>query len=168
MKYLLFIICLLSFSCYNQKKAMQQFSRAATNYPAIPAQYCSTTFPVKETFIKGDSVIITDTLIQDGLISFDTLVSFDTITITKTITTPPTVITRTIHVTDTIKGESTAQLEVCQLERNTTLNLLTESQENNKVIQKRLNTRTGIMWSLILLVVALGAWKIYGFLKPKK
>ena len=40
------LVTILTSSCYNQRKATQQFSRAAVAYPKLPAEYCAATFPV--------------------------------------------------------------------------------------------------------------------------
>lgn len=166
MKYLL-LISLICLSCYNQRKATQQFSKAVVAYPEIPAQYCAVTYPPLIGVISGDTIIKTDTVKLDGNVITDTVITFDTVRITKTVTLPGQTITKTVHVTDTIRVENTAQLKVCELERGTTLDLLADANQKLTLSQKRAKTRGIVMWSLIALVIALGVWKIYGIFKPK-
>jgi hypothetical protein len=164
--YVLAVVC-LSLSCYNQKAAQKQFSKAAVTYPIIPAQYCASVFPPKTTIIKGDTITKTDTVQLEGSVVTDTLISLDTIRITIVRTLPGQTITKTINVTDTITIENTAQLKVCELERSNTLDLLADANQKLTVSQKRAKTRGIVMWSLIALAVILAAWKIYGIFKPK-
>jgi len=44
MKYLIFILFLCG--CYTEKKATEQFNKAALNYPKLPADYCANEFPI--------------------------------------------------------------------------------------------------------------------------
>jgi hypothetical protein len=52
MKYILIILLLCG--CYSERKATQQFSRAAVAYPAIGANYCATTYPVHTVTDSSD------------------------------------------------------------------------------------------------------------------
>lgn len=165
MKKYLFLFLLVS--CYSQKKATQQFGKAAATYPIIPAQYCAITYPPKTTVLKGDTVTLIDTLQMAGNVITDTLVSLDTIRITTTKTLPGQTITKTVHVTDTISIENTAQLKVCELERGKTLDLLGDANTKLDVSQGKAKKRSIIMWSLIAAIVIYSGWKIYGMFKPK-
>jgi hypothetical protein len=161
----LLIIILLS-SCYNQRKATQQFSRAAIAYPLIPANYCAITYPVKDSTIR-DTLLTTDTTFIEGQDLVDTVRSLDTTRITTIHYLPGKIITNTFHVIDTIYQENTAKLQVCQLERSTALNLLQESEKRLSIAQSKATKRGWIMWGLLLLILLIVGWKVYNSFKPK-
>lgn len=96
-------ILLLFIGCVNTKKA----TNFMLTHPEVLAPICAKEFPVKDSLIKGDSVVLYDTLWGLRIIS-DTIVDKDTVRIT--ITLPAKTITKTVHVTDTIIKENTARL----------------------------------------------------------
>lgn len=103
MRYLLFL--LLFSSCITPKKAVDVLSRPK-NEP-VAAEFCATKYPVRDSIIKGDSVIRFDTLW--GLVT-DTLISEPQVIIeTKYV---PKSVTKTITVRDTIVRENTAKVSV--------------------------------------------------------
>lgn len=163
----LIIILVIVSSCYNQRKATTQFSKAAVAYPIVASQFCAITFPPRTVTIKGDSIVLHDTLTKVGETVTDTIISFDTIRITKTVTLPSQIITRTVHITDTITVENTAQLKTCELERGKVVDLLTESNRDLLLFKGKAKTRGLVMWSLLALVVVLVGWKIYGLINKK-
>ena len=125
MKWHVIILCILLSGCYNQRKATSQFGKAVTAYPKIGADYCAITYPPKEKLIKGDSVIVLDTIYTGGETFFDTVyTSPDTVLITKTVTLPAKVINKTITLHDTLVVENTAALKSCQLDNSKMLSLL--------------------------------------------
>jgi len=135
--FILAIIVISFSSCYNQKKATAQFSKAAINYPIIPAEYCAVTFPPKEKLIKGDSVLVTDTLyMADGVVT-DTLTTKDTVYITKT-EVKTKVVTNTITRTDTIRQTDQAQVKAITIKRDEIQSLLVKkTNEYDKVKKNR-------------------------------
>tara|TARA_R110000803_G_scaffold210835_1_gene284155 strand:+ start:25815 stop:26309 length:495 start_codon:yes stop_codon:yes gene_type:complete len=68
--YLLISLILLS-SCYTQKTAQRDVSKANIKFPIVTSEFCSKTFPVKESvketvkFIKGETIIKKDTITVD-------------------------------------------------------------------------------------------------------
>jgi len=163
---LLILVTILTSSCYNQRKAKSQFSRAAIAYPKLPADYCATTFPVKDSTIR-DTLITTDTVLVTGQDITDTVRSFDTIRITTVRYLPGKVITNTFHITDTIYQENTAALKACQIDNSTMTDLLAKRTNEVEKYKGRAQKRGYIMWGLLLLIALVVGWKVYSSLKPK-
>src|SRR6188768_1720920 len=123
MKKWAFILLIGLASCYTEKKARNQFSKAAIAYPRLPADYCATTYPVKDSIIT-DTLITTDTLYIEGQDLTDTIRLNDTVRITITKQLPGKIITNTIHVTDTIYRENTAATAACRIDNGNLTSLL--------------------------------------------
>ncbi len=106
MKYLvIFTITVIFAGCFTPKKAVDVLSRPK-NEP-VAAAFCSLKYPVRDSIIKGDSVVRFDTLW--GLVT-DTLISEPQVIIeTKYV---PKTVTKTITVRDTIVRENTAKVSV--------------------------------------------------------
>jgi len=124
MKYLIFIIVLSG--CYSRQKAVKQHGRASATYPEIAADYCARIYPAKDSLIKGDSIVITDTIYTGGLTSFDTTIVMETKYITKTIQLPGTKIIERIFKTDTVVRVDRAALDLCSIERGKALTIATD------------------------------------------
>jgi len=103
MKNLLFLLLLTS--CVTPKKAVDVLSRPK-NEP-VAAEFCATKYPVKDSIIKGDSVILFDTLWETYT---DTLISEPQVIIETRIV--PKTVTKTVVVRDTIIRENTAKISV--------------------------------------------------------
>ena len=103
MKNLLFLLLLTS--CVTPKKAVDVLSRPK-NEP-VAAEFCAAKYPVRDSIIRGDSVIRFDTLWETYT---DTLISEPQV-ITETRIVPKTV-TKWITRTDTIIRENTAKVSV--------------------------------------------------------
>lgn len=110
MKRLTVILLIGLSSCYTEKTARNQFSKAVVAYPEIPLDYCANQFPD-----KPDSVIIyetkTDTL-WELMQFYDTTSTNDTIRITDHKT---KVVTKTIWRDSIIYRENRAEQERLQL-----------------------------------------------------
>ena len=129
------------------------------------AEICAETYPVKEVYIKGDSVTVLDTLYV-GENVYDTLTTTDTVTqvVTKTITKtlPPKLITKTIRITDTVRQENTARVAAMQIEINA---LKADNQFKDLQIADLKQSRNKFrLWFWILV----GAIGLYTALKIKK
>lgn len=161
---ILFVLLFFS-GCYSERKAKDQFSKAAIAYPAIPAEYCATAFPVKDSIIKGDSIISFDTLYIEGGIVTDTVIDKDTVRITTTKTLPAKIITNTVHIRDTLIQENTAKIKACEIDKNKMIGLLEKKTSESESWQAKAKKRGKIMWLLILIIIGLGAWKIYSKFK---
>ncbi len=61
---------------------------------------CAEMFPVKDSIIKGDSVLLFDTLFIEGEITIDTMVTKDSVFITTVKRLPAQTITKTIYKVD--------------------------------------------------------------------
>ena len=127
------------------------------------AEICAETYPVKEVYIKGDSVTVLDTLyVGENL--FDTLYYTikDTVTRVITKTLPAKVITKTIHVTDTIVKENTARIEDFNIQ------LRNKEIENGILKADRDNWKSKAKQRFWWLLIAIGAMGAYTILKIKK
>lgn len=148
-------------SCNPQKK-IQKAERVLKDNNAL-AGICADEYPVKEVYIKGDSVLTLDTLYV-GENVFDTLIveTKDTVFINITKTLPAKVIIKTVKVTDTIVKENTARvsdLTNIVKTKDVKIGILEQSVSDWKAKAKQ---RFG--W-LLLIIAAIGA---YTFLRIKK
>jgi len=106
MRYLVIITLTVLFAgCVTPKKAADILSRPK-NEPVL-AELCSTRFPVKDSIIKGDSVVRFDTLWETYT---DTLISEPQVIIETKIV--PKTVTRWVTIRDTIIRENTARVAV--------------------------------------------------------
>lgn len=108
MKYLVIITLTILFAgCATQRKAEKFYKK----HPVELAKKCATEFPVRDSLIKGDTIINYDTLW--GLeYRVDTLISEpQVITETKTVTVPK-LVTKYLTIRDTIVRENTAKVAV--------------------------------------------------------
>ena len=159
MRYLL--IAILFASCMTPQKATDYLKKKDKL-----DDVCAENFPVKDTFIVGDTVIDTDTL-ETFEVYTDTTTLRDTVYITRTL--PGKTITKTITRTDTIRRRDFAYENVLadQVRQCTDLQLqlidkntkLTEQVEDWKGKARKRN------WIILILIGAIGA---YTFLKIKK
>lgn len=145
-----FIILILLASCNSLKKAQKDVAKISVTHPEVLAAYCADKFPIKETFMPGDTIVVIDTVKLDGNVITDTLISFDTVRITRTL--PGQTIIKTVHIVDTVVKENTAQLKVCELERGKVVDLLTKSNIESDSWQGKAKKR---FWWLLALIVAL-------------
>lgn len=169
MRYLFIIliivfILMLFIGCFSEKKAQQQFAKAAVAFPKISANYCAFYFPSRDSLIKGDSVLVFDTLYDMSVLT-DTLYNKDTVTIIKTL--PGKVITKTIHLIDTVYRENTAKIKACEIDKSKLIELLQKKTHEADTWEGKAKTRFYIMWSLILLLVGFLGYKIYSMFKIK-
>jgi len=154
MKYL--IIILFFASCATQRRAEKFYSK----HPEELAKICSETYPVKDSIIKGDSVIRFDTLWETFT---DTLISEPQV-VTEIKTVPKTV-TKTVVVRDTIIRENTAKVAVLSSqiaklnEANRVLSEKTHelSQERDTFKHERNK------WRLRFFLLLFGVTILYGF-----
>ena len=115
MKNLLFLLIILT-GCATQKKADKFYAK----HPELLALKCATTYPVKDSIIKGDSVVHFDTLWETYT---DTLISEPQVIIETKIV--PKTVTKWISRTDTIIRENTARVSFLnsQIEKLKEVNL---------------------------------------------
>ena len=158
-----FILGAFLLSCNPTKKAQRELDKAKQVLGANlteAAKFCTDRFPPKVEYVKGDSVIVLDTLYVGGDVVFDTLVTKDTVYITKTL--PPKVITKTILRVDTIKDSNPAAL----IAANATINKqitelafkdkeIAELKKNAEGWEKKAKRR---WWFLVLVVGLAGGW----------
>lgn len=106
----LVVISLFS-SCDPQKKLHKALTEIA-KHPIESAKYCADKYPPKDTLVKGDSIVVYDTLW--GVYN-DTTYRVDTINnvVTKIV---PKIITKTITIRDTVYRENTARVEQLNLQ----------------------------------------------------
>lgn len=155
----IFILVLLA-SCYSERKARDQFSKAAVAYPKIPADYCANQFPVKDSLIT-DTLLTTDTLYIEGRDSIITERINDTVRITVTKTLPAKIITNTVHIRDTIYQTNTAALKSCEIDKSILINLTSKQAEDiNKY--KGIARKRGVMfWGLLALLILYIGVRVY-------
>ena len=151
------LILLIFPGCYNYRKAANQFGRASTSYPEIPAQYCAISYPVKEKIIPGKDSLIIDTLfVGGGEIIFDTIYRKDSVFFYTTERLPGSLITKTIYKTDTAYIENTAKLSLCELNKNKLIDLYAaSSKELYQWKQKAKKRFLGIVALCTLLTFAI-------------
>lgn len=103
------LVVLILSGCYSPKKAVDVLSRPK-NEPVL-SELCAVRYPVKDSLIKGDTVINYDTLWGIEYRT-DTLISEpQVITETKTVTVPK-LVTKYLTIRDTIVRENTAKVAV--------------------------------------------------------
>ena len=141
MRYLVIITLTILFAgCATQRKAEKFYKK----HPVELAKKCATEFPVRDSLIKGDTIINYDTLW--GLeYRTDTLISEPKIiTETKTVTVPK-LVTKYVTVRDTIVRENTAKVaalnyanrELSELNAKTSQKLVQVSAERDTFKHER-------------------------------
>lgn len=160
MKYLLLILILTG--CYSERKAKNQFAKAAIAYPKIPAEYCGNAFPVKDSLIT-DTLRTSDTILIQGGIKEDTIIVKvnDTVRITIIRELPGKVITNTVHIRDTIIRENTALLAACNIDKSSLTDLLTKQTAQTEKYKGQARKRGWWMWGLLAFIVAVIGANIY-------
>jgi len=156
MKYLVIITLTILFAgCFTPKKAVDVLSRPK-NEPHL-SRICAERFPVKDSLIKGDTVINYDTLWGIEYRT-DTLISEpQVITETKTVTVPK-LVTKYVTVRDTIVRENTAKVaalnyanrELSELNAKTLQKLVQVSAERDTFKHERNKAR---MFNWIMLII---------------
>lgn len=149
-------------ACNPAKKAQRELEKAKSvlhGNIAEAAKFCAEKFPPQVQYIKGDSVIVLDTLYVGGDVIFDTVETKDTVFITKTL--PAKVITKTIRQVDTVRDSNPAALIAANVRLNEEITkvarLTGEKQllaENNKELKKERNNWR--LYFFILLILSLG------------
>lgn len=141
------LLCTLFASCYTARKAKQQFAKATVAYPQLAAEYCGTTYPIKEWVIQGKDSTRIDTLWADGDTHFDTVYSFmkDTVYITKF--TPGKTIRETFYRVDTVYAENIAAIHALQLQLGDALEISVANAKEANKWEKRAKER--LLWFII-------------------
>jgi len=160
MKKWAFILLVGLASCYTENKARQQFSKAAIAYPKLPADYCATTYPVKDSIIR-DTLLTTDTLVTPGQDLTDTITINDTVRITVTKTLPAKIITNTVRIRDTIYQTNTAEVSACKIDNSRLTALLVSVTADRDKYKAKANKRGWMFWGLIFLVIGAIGTRIY-------
>ena len=156
----LFLIMLL-ISCNPSKKAQRELEKAKSILSGNiveAARFCMDKFPDKTEYIKGDSVVIFDTLYV-GEVVFDTLETKDTVIITKNL--PGKVITKTIRITDTIKIEDRAKLIAANADLNDKIGEVAVLKNDVSELKKNVaewKEKAKKRWWLWVVIVALIGW----------
>lgn len=162
MKYLVIVILSILFAgCASQRKAEKFYKK----HPVELAKKCATEFPVRDSLIKGDTIINYDTLW--GLeYRTDTLISEpQIITETKTVTVPK-LVTKYVTVRDTIVRENTAKVSVLNSQIAKLFDLNRNlSEKNTELTQQRdeyksqRNKARLINWILYVVIgLSIGIW----------
>lgn len=150
MKYLVILTITVIFAgCFTPKKAVDVLSRPK-NEPVASA-FCSLKYPVRDSIIKGDSMIRFDTLWETYT---DTLISEPQVIIETKIV--PKSVTKWVTIRDTIVRENTAKVSVlnfriANLERDTSVlnsKLVQVSAERDTFKQERNKWK---LWFFLLL-----------------
>lgn len=131
------LVVLILSGCYSPKKAVDVLSRPK-NEPTAAA-FCSQKYPVRDSIIKGDSVVRYDTLW--GVVT-DTVTSDPQVIIYTDTVRVPKLITKTITVRDTIVRENTAKsavlnnqianLQAVNMKLSETISTLTDERDGYK------------------------------------
>lgn len=166
--------------CYNEKKAIQQFNKAALNYPRLPAAYCSDHFPVRDSIIKGDTIITIDTFYNTNILDTGGFIfhrapfpSDDPVVIwpyrgrrDSILGSAPQkpiikMIVKTIKIIDTIFRENKAELKLCEIYNDKLTDLLVRKTNESDGFQHKAKKRGIIMWSLIGFIILIVGFNIY-------
>lgn len=160
--FVIMIITGLFGACNPSKKAQRELEKAkqvlGNNYGEA-AKFCAEKFPDKTEYIKGDSVVLFDTLYVGGDVVFDTVETKDTVYITQTL--PGKVITKTVRITDTIKIEDRAKLVAANVMLNEQIGYNAVLKNENTELKKNLSdwkAKAKKRWNLWFVIVALVAW----------
>lgn len=159
---LLALVAMILPGCYNYRKAVTQHGRSVVTYPAIGADYCSRTYPCRDSLIKGDSVIVYDTLYGAGEVTHDTTTVRDTVRVTKVVFRPVTV-TKTVRITDTIRVTDPAALDACTIAKDGAIRLAEDYKAEAAKWRETARTR---FW-IIAGIGAVGLIGLLLFLKRK-
>lgn len=127
---------------------------------------CAENFPVKDSLIKGDTVLVIDTLVNT-----DTLETFEVFrdTVHHTITLPAKIITKTRTVIDTIIRQDNAKINALQDDLRDRDKTITERDKKISALEIKLYDMTGKrnkwrLWFWILVAIA----GTYSLLKIKR
>ncbi len=160
--FVILIITGLFGACNPSKKAQRELEKAkqvlGNNYGEA-AKFCAEKFPDKTEYIKGDSVVVFDTLYVGGDVVFDTVETKDTVYITQTL--PGKVITKTVRITDTIKIEDRAKLVAANVLLNEQIGYNAVLKNENAELKKNLSewkAKAKKRFNLWFIIVALVAW----------
>lgn len=153
-------ITIIFAGCFTPKKAVDVLSRPK-NEPHL-SRICAERFPVKDSIIKGDSVIRFDTLWETYT---DTLISEPQVIIETKIV--PKTVTKWVTRTDTIVRENTAKVsvlgsqiaELSQSNRILSEKVVEISQERDGYKEQRNDWRKKA-WLLLAIIVIYKAVKI--------
>lgn len=156
-------LAIMLFSCNPLKKAVKTFDEN----PNVAALYCSVNFPAKDSLIKGDTVVLLDTLETQGPV-IEVQVPGDTVKI-KGQCPPVKVITKFSRVTDTI----------IRIDHAKEIVMAGEIQKRDKTIGERDSEITELKGELkamkgkrdkwrLWVWILVGAAGAYTFLKIKK
>lgn len=167
----LIIGCLVS-SCsavkqnQRQHRKIQKAKELLKEYK-VDDDFCAENFPVKEEYIKGDTVVHFDTLYVEGII-YDTVTLNDTVYITRSL--PGKVINRTFTITDTVIKENTAKsamlqgiIDVLKIENGVLQGKLSDTKAERDEWKKKARKRN---WLLITLAAVFIGWQFRGKIFP--
>lgn len=145
--------------CYSPRKARTQFAKATVAYPEIAAEYCSKTYPVKDSFIRGVDSIRVDTLWgSEAVTVYDTIFSRDTVFIRITKQLPGITIREIYNRTDTINKENTAKSDALLIALKNAANnealVIIDRDKWRKIARKRFWIIAGMGAVMVLGVVA--------------
>jgi hypothetical protein len=150
-------------ACNPAKKAEKEITKAKQIFNgnlSEAAKFCAEKFPDKTEYIKGDSIVILDTLYV-GDVVFDTLHTKDTVYIVKNF--PGKVITKTIKVTDTFKIENKAAIIAANVRLNEQIGENAKLIGQNDELRKNLSewkAKAKKRWNLWFVVIGLVAWNL--------
>lgn len=124
MRYL--ILALILTGCYGPKQARNQFAKAVAYDQGLAADYCATTYPVKETVIQGKDIVKYDTLWGEGEVITRTVIERVRDTVYTTRYLQGNTIRETVIRTDTIVKENTAALAAARIDNTRLTGLLVD------------------------------------------
>lgn len=160
MRYILII--LLFASCNPLKKAQQTFDE---NKPAA-AEYCADRFPVKDSLIKGDTLVTVDTLYVK---EYENIVTVDTIPMPLPAVTHTRYITKTIRIVDTVIRRDNAREQVLANQARQCNDLQIELINKNTRLSEQVDEMKGKRdkWRIRFFIL-LGLTIVYAGLRVKK
>jgi len=159
----LFIVlsgCSAAQKAQRQEKKIQKAAQYLLSVDALD-ELCEEVYPVRDSIIKGDSVLLFDTLYIEGEIITDTLIEKDTVRIVTTKTLPSKTITKTAHVIDTIVRENTAAVNACNDDKRKLIGLLEKKTIENEDWKDKAKKRFWVIVGLMALIFLIIGYNIY-------
>lgn len=147
------VISFFLFGCVSQKERSEKFLK---ENPEVLAQWCSFYFPVKDNYIKGETLHTTDTLFLPGVkIPCPEVQDKDGNTIITEVDCPEQkIITDTFTRTDTIQVEDTAKIFALMSEKQDDKAKILFQQEVIAGLRKQAKKSNIIIAALSLIIVA--------------
>lgn len=143
-------ILILASGCMGKKRAV----RIVKESPILSSELCYELYPVRETYIVGDSVFRTDTVVQ--IVKGDTIKVIDTLKITNYYNHTDTIvktITRNVLRIDTIVKRDSAMIKFLQEQLNVKQEEVIDLLKDNVDHRKRMDWMNKVLIGIISIII---------------